>query len=151
VFAPFGDKENIPELINAYGDDSEDFGWAMTSVAAKILGSKGGYRCPESNGFIYLVLTDISFADKPRMSRQYINCDTHGQAYQAFICEHLMANPAKRWFSDDPTQENPWPDAWCNECETLLGEQGEWSDRGGSRLRIKLVCHRCYEQMRPGR
>jgi hypothetical protein len=60
----FGDKENIPELINAYGNDAEDFGWAMTAIAAKVLGCRGGYRCRGTNGFIYFVLTDISFADK---------------------------------------------------------------------------------------
>jgi len=28
-------------------------------------------------------------------------------------------------------------------------EQGVWSDKNSSRLRVKLICHRCYEQLRP--
>jgi hypothetical protein len=36
----FGARESISELVTAYGDDSEGFGWAMTSIAARILGFK---------------------------------------------------------------------------------------------------------------
>lgn len=147
----FGENESLPELVNPYAGDSEDLGWTLTSVAAKILGAQGGYRCPGSNGFIYLVLTDISFADKARISRPRVRCDTHGQAFEAFICEHLLVNPAQKWFSDDPTRENPWPDAWCGQCNALFEELGSWNQRNESKLRIKLICHRCYERLRPSK
>ncbi|HST11441.1 MAG TPA: hypothetical protein VLL05_13775, partial [Terriglobales bacterium] len=61
----------------------------------------------------------------------------------------LIANPAQRWFSDVPSKEDLRPDAWCEECKELFNEQGEWNERNEPRLRIKLIYHQCYKQLRP--
>ena len=95
-----------------------------------------------------MVFTDISFAEDSRNHRPHIECDSHGQGYQAFVCEHLMVNPNQEWFSDDPTTEDPWPDAWCKECQAVFEEQGEWNDENSFKLRVKVVCHHCYEVLR---
>lgn len=59
----FGERENIPELIKAKLPDDEHFGWEMTAIAAKILGAKGAYRCPDDNGFVYVVYLSIGFVN----------------------------------------------------------------------------------------
>lgn len=58
----FGQAENIPELTKAVLPDDEYIGWGMTAVAAKLLGVRGAYRCPGSNGFVYVVYSSIGFA-----------------------------------------------------------------------------------------
>jgi len=145
----FGERESVAELTTRSLTDDEYLGWEMTSIAAEILRSKGAYRCPDENGFLYVVYTDISFAvaRRPKAEKQ-IECGAHGAGYETFVCEHLVSNPAQRWFSDDPTEENRWPDSWCAACEALYQEQGEWNERNSSSRRIRLLCHHCYESLR---
>lgn len=35
----------------------------MTAITAHLIGAKGAYRCPEDDGFLYVVYTDIKFVD----------------------------------------------------------------------------------------
>lgn len=82
------------------------------------------------------------------METKELECGTHGVGYQTFVCEHLFADPAQTWFSDDPTESSNWPDAWCARCNDLFLQQREWNDKNESSLKIKLLCHRCYEMIR---
>ena len=142
----FGIEENIKELAEPYVPDEEHKGWELTAMAARIMQTKGAYRCPANNGFIYLLLMDLAFADLPASygSKHTINCNKHGTAYATYVCEHLIAEPQQQWFSEGPNPENPWPDAWCAACDKFFREQGEWNEANESKLRIKLLCHYCY-------
>jgi len=90
----------------------------------------------------------VTTARKPAPDESKIECGVHGSAQEAFACEHLVADPKQKWFSDEPTEGNLCPDAWCLRCEEVYLEQGEWNDENSSRLKIKLLCHRCYELLR---
>lgn len=59
----FGISERISELAEPYVPDDENIGWELTAVASRIMGARGAYRCPGNNGFVYLILTDLAFAD----------------------------------------------------------------------------------------
>jgi hypothetical protein len=149
----FGIRERVNRLTEAQIPDEEYLGWEMTAIAAQIVGAKGGYRCPSERGFLYLVYTDLSFADLPRTdtsatTKKTVACGTHGHGEQTFICEHLVTQPEQPWFSNPPTDEDRWPDAWCAQCERVFQEEGEWNDQNSNRLKIKLLCHRCYESLR---
>jgi hypothetical protein len=78
-----------------------------------------------------------------------LNCKIHGPAFSTYICDHLFANPRQKWFSDVATGSDPWPDAWCQECNDLFDQQGEWNDKNSGGLKARLLCHRCYEAHRP--
>jgi hypothetical protein len=151
----FGRRESLPNLTQAEIPDNEFLGWEMTAISAEIIGAKGGYRCPSQGGFLYLVYTDIRFAEQEKevaaggaKDAKTIKCAAHGLGQETFVCVHLAAQPNQEWFSDLPTSSNPWPDAWCTECEEVFQEQGEWNDKNASRLRVKLLCHHCYEHFR---
>ena len=58
----FGEKHQIDRLTTAKWPADEVDGWEMTSVAAKLCGAKGAYRAPDSNGFTFVIFTDISWA-----------------------------------------------------------------------------------------
>jgi hypothetical protein len=77
-----------------------------------------------------------------------IQCDGHGEAYETYVCEHLMKKAAQVWFSDYPGEDNPWPDAWCAKCDVAYQREGEWNERNESEMRIKLVCSACYVERR---
>jgi hypothetical protein len=146
----FGEVEGLQKLTQELLTDDEYLGWELTAVAAKILEAPGAYRCPVDNGFLYFVYTSLQFANESLTinPRTPIACSNHGQGFSTYVCEHLIANPAQEWLSNKPVESNPWPDAWCALCDEVFQEQGEWNDKNEGRVKIKVLCHRCYEAAR---
>jgi hypothetical protein len=77
-----------------------------------------------------------------------LDCEEHGPAQEAFLCEHLLANPQQLWCSPAPNEESPWPDSWCVECDQHFQNYGEWNENNEKLVPIKLVCHHCYLRLR---
>jgi hypothetical protein len=64
------------------------------------------------------------------------------------MCKHLLHGRGLGFFCDvegDPF--NPYPDAWCSECERVRDESGEFADEY-ARATFKLVCGACYEEIK---
>lgn len=78
----------------------------------------------------------------------HVECGTHGRAYAAYICGHLAWNPMQRWYGYPPTEDDPWPDAWCAKCEEALQTAGDWNEENETAVDIKLLCSHCYESAR---
>ncbi len=57
-------------------------------------------------------------------------CKRHGLQKPAFICQHLQYGQGLGSVeaTDDPDPEYPFREAWCDECDKVLLEQGEWND-----------------------
>lgn len=151
----FGTQEDLPQLTEPSLADDEYLGWGMAAIAAQIIHAKGAYRCPSERGFLYLLYTDIRFADSAasntqaaRSDERKIECGVHGAGQLTNVCEHLAQNPGQEWFSDLPTPSKPWPDASCGDCDRAFQEQGEWNDSNSGRIKIKLLCRHCYESLR---
>jgi hypothetical protein len=146
----FGEGENLPALKNPYSEDDEYLGWEMTGVAVKILGAKGGYRCPCNDGFIYFVYIDLSYAEvNPAvLKKEKIECETHNIGISTFICAHLLSEPHQEWFSDAQTEIDPWPDAWCSKCEAIFQKEKGWKESKKTKRRIVAICNQCYKQLR---
>lgn len=150
----FGIENAIQQLTEPSLPDDEYLGWGLTAVTAALIGAKGAYRCPSNDGgYLYLVYVDVAVADLPNASvggeeRRQIECSQHGRGCATYVCEHILSNPRQEWFSDSPSPTNPWPDAWCIACNQLYEEQGEWNDANSAHLKIKLICHYCYESLR---
>ncbi len=79
-----------------------------------------------------------------------VHCDSHGEAPEAFVCQHVLTGLVDRervgffWTIDDP--ENPYPDAWCLECEERVKEAGgEWEGEVLEQLQPRLMCGHCCE------
>jgi len=78
-----------------------------------------------------------------------IQCETHGECQQAFVCEHLRGETAGLGFNcEQPTDENPFPDAWCDDCEVIRAAHGEWNEQSQKLVKIVLLCSGCYERAR---
>jgi hypothetical protein len=147
----FGKAENIPELTQDYLPDDKFIGWGMTAVAARVLDSKGAYRCPGDNGFVYVVYSSLRFASEQESKLpkgKVIECPTHGKGFATYVCEHLAANPVQEWFLSEADDTNQWPDAWCAVCDAFFQEEGEWNEKNEAKLKISLLCHFCYEKNR---
>lgn len=81
-------------------------------------------------------------------SERRIDCPVHGEAHAAFVCKHLCKNPLQEWFCDYPSENNPWPDAWCGACERAFQKEGEWNEKNENELELTLICNHCYEEIR---
>jgi hypothetical protein len=58
----FGEHEQLREVIEPSWPADETDGWAMTALTAYLTQAKGGYRCPDEHGFLYVVFTHINWA-----------------------------------------------------------------------------------------
>ena len=85
---------------------------------------------------------------RPIASERTVHCDRHGDNREAFTCKHLLFNSGLGFVSDAAEPDNPYPDAWCSECEQVRIENGgEFSD-DYARSVIKLVCGDCYNEIK---
>jgi hypothetical protein len=78
-----------------------------------------------------------------------IECVIHGECQKTFVCNHLLGETAGLGFNrDDPSDDNPFPDAWCDDCELIRAAHGEWNDESQKLVKISLLCSGCYERAR---
>lgn len=59
VVREFGERHELKELTEGKWEADEVDGWAMTNVTAKLLDAKGAYRCPDENGALFVVFTEV--------------------------------------------------------------------------------------------
>ena len=78
-----------------------------------------------------------------------VQCDEHGETPEAFVCVHLKGEDTGLGFNrDDPSEENPFPDAWCDACEVIRAEHNGWDGVPDGMCEIALLCSECYERAR---
>jgi len=59
----YGERRGYKELITAKWECDEDYASTMTAAAGYLLKSKGAYRGPIEDGYVYILITDIRWAD----------------------------------------------------------------------------------------
>lgn len=78
-----------------------------------------------------------------------IQCSTHGERDETFVCTHLVGNEAGLGFNrEEPSADNPFPDAWCDNCDLIYQAQGGWNEVSEKLIKISLLCSSCYERSR---
>jgi hypothetical protein len=78
-----------------------------------------------------------------------IQCDTHGDSQKTYVCKHLLGESFGLGFNRrDPTPKNPFPDAWCDECEIVRAASEGWTEQSERIASISLLCSGCYERAR---
>lgn len=78
-----------------------------------------------------------------------VQCDVHGETPQTFVCVHLKGDATGLGFNrEEPSDDNPYPDAWCDECEKIRDAHDGWNDVPKGLCKISLLCAQCYERAR---
>jgi hypothetical protein len=78
-----------------------------------------------------------------------IHCETHGESQETFVCSHLADGAVASGFNrDEPSAENPFPDAWCDDCDVILETHQGWNEESEKLITIRLLCSGCYEKAR---
>jgi hypothetical protein len=60
----FGETHGIEKLTTAHWEAEEVDGWEMTALTAKLTEAMGAYRAPVDHLFIFMIFTDVRWADK---------------------------------------------------------------------------------------
>ena len=55
----YGEENNLPDLTEPKTDATEDEAWAFASLACRILDSKGIYRGPAGQSYVFMIITDL--------------------------------------------------------------------------------------------
>jgi len=50
--------------------------------------------------------------------------------------------------SEEPSEEEPFPDAWCDDCNLIFQAHGGWNEESEKLVSISLLCSGCYELAR---
>jgi hypothetical protein len=78
-----------------------------------------------------------------------IHCEIHGEGDETFVCSHLIGSTAGLGFNrDEASPDNPFPDAWCDDCELIREAHGGWNEQSEKVASIRLLCSGCYERAR---
>jgi hypothetical protein len=77
-----------------------------------------------------------------------VDCGRHGISQATFVCRHLAGGGEGLGFCCADDEGNPRPDAWCDECDTVLQQEGEWNDRSEAFAGITVLCAGCYDEAR---
>jgi hypothetical protein len=79
-----------------------------------------------------------------------VECSRHGKTSATFICQHLQKGEKLGFHMGfDPDDEDDlYPDAWCDQCNDVFEEEGDWNDTSEAFAGIKLVCSGCYQEIR---
>ena len=73
----------------------------------------------------------------------------HGAAAKCYVCSHLAERSHGLGFNcRRPTKKNPFPDAWCDNCELIRAAHGGWDEESEKLTTIQLICSGCYERAR---
>jgi len=78
-----------------------------------------------------------------------MQCATHGECQQTFVCTHLVGEAAGLGFNrNEAATDNPFPDAWCDNCELIRAAHNGWNEQSEKLAKISLLCSGCYERAR---
>jgi len=72
-------------------------------------------------------------------------CERHGPGLMCFVCQHLVVGSGLGFWHSG---EGRHPDAWCGDCDALMMLTGHWTEEAEEVADIKIVCHRCYINIR---
>ncbi|HEV8725428.1 MAG TPA: DUF2199 domain-containing protein [Candidatus Binatia bacterium] len=86
-------------------------------------------------------------------SSSSIQCDSHGQQERAYMCQHFSKSEKIGFFEPyAPDSEGHDPDeglqAWCEECERVLKDEGEWTDKALQFASFRACCAGCFHEIK---
>jgi hypothetical protein len=145
----YGEAKNFDELTTGLLNNGDEYtGWALTAIAAKLLNAFGAYRVSQEHLHIYFIfINELTEEQYNELKYKYVECNAHGIGPVAFVCQHVLKG-SKLGFHEavesDPSIE---PDddywAWCDDCEQVYLQQGEWNDVMKDTTQMKVVCDQC--------
>jgi hypothetical protein len=156
IVKEFGQRSNFSKLTTGYFDSDEFEAWEFAAIAAKLTKGIGVYR-PVNDRQLKIFFIIIEFVDNvtaQNIKDKFVECGSHEYRRRAFVCKHLNHitkvgfEEAFDTFEDMKLLEDDDFQAWCNECELVRNKEGEWNDKSEAFAAIRIVCEKCYFEMK---
>jgi len=128
----------------------ETFSYSYEVKAEQAVDEKNEFEKYKLTGFSKLLFQDqhtIKIIKNMDDEREEIECDEHGPSYSTFMCGHLVTGSGLGFYCS-VEDDDPYPDAWCAQCNKVMLEENGWNDRSEAYTQIKLVCHHCYSNVK---
>lgn len=82
-----------------------------------------------------------------------VHCASHGLQERAYVCQHFSKHEKVGFFEPyaaDSEEHDPDEglQAWCQECERVLKEEGEWTKRALEFARFRWCCSGCFQEIK---
>ena len=156
IVKEFGQRSNFSKLTSGYFDSDEFEAWEFVAIAAKLTSGIGVYRPVNDRQLkMFFVLTEfIDNETAKKIKDKYVECEAHEYRRIAFVCKHLNNKTkvgfqeAFETFEDMELLEDDDFQAWCDECEVVRQSEGEWNEKTMNFASIKLICEKCYFEMK---
>jgi hypothetical protein len=156
IVKEFGARSGFPKLTTGSFPSDEYEAWEFAAIAVHLTGGIGVYRpVNEKQLQIFLVITELVDNDTAKnIKEKFVHCDLHEYRRIAFVCKHLDHTnkvgfqEAFKSFENMELPEEEDLQAWCEECEQVRQREGGWNDRSMEFAGIKIVCEKCYFEMK---
>jgi hypothetical protein len=156
IVREFGQRSNYERLTTGTFVSDEFEAWEFVAIAAKLTNGIGVYRPVDDRQLkMFFVVTEfISNEEAKNIKDKYVKCDAHDYRRIAFVCKHLNYtskvgfHEAFETVDDMELSDDDDFQAWCDECEIVRQREGEWNEKSMNFAGIKLVCEKCYFQMK---
>ena len=76
--------------------------------------------------------------------REKVTCEMHGETPATYVCRHVANGLACGFHTPDESNDDPWPEGWCDSCDELLEEAEGWSEEIVVASGLQLLCTHCY-------
>ncbi len=151
----FGVANNFDRLTEGCFASNEIEAWEFTAITAKLISGIGAYRPVSDDNIIFMLLLEfVESSEASKIKDRYVQCTEHEFRRRAFVCKHLNKVVATGFEESFQTHENTELhddddlQAWCSECEQERLKEGEWNDKSMEFAQIKLICEKCYFEMK---
>ena len=78
----------------------------------------------------------------------FVDCTIHGRQRMGVACTHIahgLLDGTTPGFVIAPEGDETLPNAWCDECETMVDSLGgDWGSEASDRADFKMLCAGCY-------
>jgi hypothetical protein len=152
----FGEQSEFSKLTEGCFPSDEFEAWEFTAITVSLLNGIGAYRPVIDTGLkLFFVITEfVENHAAQEIKDKYVDCRAHEKQRAAFVCKHLIGsekvgfNEAFDTFEGMELGEDDDFQAWCNKCENERQKKGEWTDASMAFADIKLVCEKCYFEIK---
>ena len=157
VVKEFGTENQYEKLQQGTFPSDEFDGWELTSICLDFLNVIGAYKVISDHLDFYMVLMGIEDVDSKNvqlLKQKTVECAQHGYSRPAFVCQHLDCKTVKGFeeafetYKGMELDEDDDLQAWCDECEKVRAEYGEWNEESENFAQIQLVCENCYFELK---
>lgn len=79
-----------------------------------------------------------------------MECSRHGLQKPSFICKHLQHGEGLGFIeaNENSDPDYPFREAWCEACDKVLLDQGEWNDISEGHAQIMAICEGCLNEIK---